>query len=245
MVWNESGNEMNRPENYVYEALPVPGDPFNDKLQQFGALRQMGYPVDLVRMDIGQAEDFLKQTYGQEPEPSMRVQTKRFRNWYLPVVEEPEFAYWVDDIILRQVPDVTITQQRHITNHPAVLARHVSQGYFRSVNDYIERTRKGAPPVTAHAVRYGATIMGCYLTAMDRYAERGMIFGEDFRGDAGGDPLAPRYIVEKDRKIADSIRQGGFYPTGPEAIGALVADYYTFVEGLSPTFAAFKRTNSK
>lgn len=219
---------LHSPETLSY-VFPI--DPYHDRLIQFIALKQLGYPVNIERFTSSELPEQWRKDECQDWEMT------HFPSWARPVADQ-EFDKFIDD------PDVPgdmfgkfgeeLSDQLY--EHPMKLVSAVDYGPPNELADKLREFReKGKIPHFDYSrdknLLNETLLERCFMASMERFLSM-LLQGFPFT----------EYMIPapEDIQLYTELVRKGQRPVSPEELGALMMDYYQFVEELVPEFRAFK-----
>lgn len=219
------------PEGNFYN---IPLDPYNDRLVQFTALKQMGYPVDLVLVPV---EDFPD---GYFTRNEMEWERDNFPVWARPVVHVTGFEEFIED---PDVPGDCITSNdeelnRLLGNHPVQLVNLVDFGAVRSLANAIKSFNKYdliSLEDSGTGLLTRDLLISCYMVALERYVDwkaRGYQHWQDEYRDM--------VVTTSDFIRHKTFELQGYRAASPEQLGALALDNYELAERAQPAILEYK-----
>lgn len=218
------------PESNCYTS---PLEPYNDRVIQFTALKQMGYPVDLQQVPVGEfPDDFFTVN-------EMEWERDNYPVWVRPIVHDPGFEEFIED---PDVPGDCIRSDdeeidRLLQDHPIKLIYQIDTADVHMLAYDVDCFEKGELRFLrdgGNGILTRDLLIGCFMAALERYADR-KSRGYGYWRDDGWS------AVSVDDFIRHNIYQRqGFRPTSPEQLGALAIDYYELAEQAQPKILKFK-----
>jgi|GEM_PF-6394352 len=215
----------------------VPHDPFNTTVVQFGALKDLGYPVDLTFLSRADAKHRRREILGDtgQLEALYNPEHEEFSVWCEAKVLEPEFtAYVYNSLPLAiEMPSISAQNRQALERHPAQLVHAVDNGWFDTAKRYLVDIIKNGRPAMAKDGQIGGVAIGCYMLAMERSKHKHSI--DPKYVTYGGGVVSREDVLQYQR-----FKNAGYKAAGPEALGSLVLDYYTLLGEFIPDFVAFR-----
>lgn len=231
----DAGSTERRRFDPVGDVYTSPLEPYNERVIQFSALKQMGYPVELQQLAVDELpNDFF--SWQEE------WQRDDFPVWVRPQVFEPGFEHFIEDL---DVPGDMIRSDdeeldERISDHPVKLIWHVDNADVHMLGydiDCFEKNELQYLKDSGTGILTRDLLVGCYMTALERYTDwksRGHVYWRDTSWAA----------VTVDDYIRHNLYQRlGFRPASPEQLGALAIDYYKLAEQAQPDMLKFKETS--
>jgi hypothetical protein len=211
-------------------------DPYEDRLHQFAALKQLGYPVDILEPTEAQVSDFLE-TVDDEGRAEWALQ-HGFK-LFLPVVLDEGFVRYVGaPDALTEVFDEELLGTMG-DSHPADLANEIDDADTRMLAHYIDqfqtegKLRYYVDPTPDGRLITVEFLEECFVAAHERLQAMTTANHPYFRALHHNKPQAEH------RLYAELIGRG-VRPVSPERIGGLFFDLYRRAAELEPEFAAFR-----
>ncbi|MDB5175919.1 MAG: hypothetical protein JWM81_777 [Candidatus Saccharibacteria bacterium] len=212
-------------------------DPYVGLLHEFAALKQLGYPVDMLEPNEAQVSEFLA-TLNDEGHAEWALQ-HGFK-LFLPVVLDEGFVRYVGAIdALTEVFDLELVGALG-DSHPVDLADKIDAADTGMLAHYIDQFQtEGKLPYCADPTPDGRLITAefleeCFVAAYERLQAMTAANHPYFRAPRHNKPQAERNLY------AELVGRG-VRPVSPERIGGLFFDLYRRAGELEPEFAAFRQ----
>lgn len=210
-----------------------PLEPYNDRFIQFTALKQLGYPVGIQQVPV---EEFPEEFF-----QDMEWERDNYPMWFRPLVHDPNFVDWIE---CPDVPGDAITSDDQevddlLGNHPTKLITQVDVCGVHMLGydiDCFDKDELRFLHDTGNGLLTRDLLIGCFMTALERYADRKARGYQDWRDNSWSAVTVDDFIKHK------IFEMQGFRPVSPEQLGAVAMDYYQFAEQVRPELLEFKRT---
>ena len=224
------------PENNYYL---IPLDPYNDRMIQFIALKQLGYPVEL---QVIPANQLPTDSGYSDTDDWGSWHRSQFQKFVRPIVNDPEFEKFIMD---PDCPgDIVYTDERfdRIWQHPSLLASrvdydsaHMNAFYlFQMIKNPDREKNSYSDSSEGEALVTTELLERCFIASYERYMWK----------LRSGYPLSEFDIPKaEDTILYGSLVQKGKRPINPEDLGGLMIDLYRLVEKIVPEFLEFKSTS--
>lgn len=223
------------PEN---NACSVPLDPYNDRIIQFTALMQMGYPVEILKVPVADFPDdfFVHNETGW--------QRDNFPVWARPITYTSDFERYIEapDSPGELIRSNDGVMNERLENHPMRHASHVDIADVSLLTDFIDRFE---PERTPLAPRNGPedtlelltkeVLIGCFMAALERYVDWKARGYQGWWQDNGIAAVTVDHFI---RHRAYGLQ--GYRPITPEQLTAVAIDYYRLAEQVQPDMLRFK-----
>ncbi len=211
----------------------IPFDPYDGRIIQFTALRQLGYPVRIDSVEMN--NDQLALLY-PEDEIWQRL-VERYSEFVRPVVTNTAFERFIEDLdalgFAFEEYDPAIAEQ--LNHHPMELVNHVDSFHISEIMNMLYDLRSTETKSETHtALQSGilteSLLERCYVAAFER-AHQDPVYGDllVYMSPTDEELQLLRELIDKKQK-----------PVSPEELGGLMTDYYRQVETLVPEFRSFK-----
>lgn len=219
------------PESNLYI---MPLDPYDERLIQFTALKQMGYPVDIQQISVeGLSEDIF--VYKE-----MEWERDNYPTWVRPIVNLAAFETYIDNLDYPgdgYADDEVLSEL--LENHPVKLVHKIDFAYVHMLAYELETYEKNdlqflSDPGTGILTK--DFFVGCFMAALERYVDRRARGYEYWFDETWQAVTVDDFIRHNTYKLQ------GFRPVSPEQLGAIVMNYYELVERIQPDILQFKST---